>query len=227
MNKAVDEIIEMIELCKERNVTQLNVDKVLEYLLEVKEMDADTEQSDISDQYEKIRYAAECELNKEQYRARCESGLEMFKSIILSGQNALRTGLLINGGAAVAILAFIGNIAGKHDYMIVNLAQGLKWFSIGTLTVGLASFLTYITQRFYGNSEKPKDKWAVAANLSNWLVAVLGVIAVVFFCYGVKQSYLGITSKIPRANQTISPVSIKQPGSVNDKVTHSQLIIKK
>lgn len=38
-----------------------------------------------------------------------ESNLEMLRATIATGQSALKSALLINGGAAVAVLAFIGN----------------------------------------------------------------------------------------------------------------------
>jgi hypothetical protein len=55
------------------------------------------------------RYQAELQLSIEQRRGNHAAQLEGFKSVITAGQNAIRSSFLLNGGAAVAILAFIGH----------------------------------------------------------------------------------------------------------------------
>ena len=44
--------------------------------------------------------------------------IEMFKSVIIAGQAALKSAILINGGATVALLAFIGS-----QYCPVNFVE--------------------------------------------------------------------------------------------------------
>ena len=39
-----------------------------------------------------------------------ETSLEMFRSVITTGQSALKATMLLNGGAAVAMLAFVGKL---------------------------------------------------------------------------------------------------------------------
>jgi hypothetical protein len=71
------------------------------------------------------------EANLEWYKAQVIFDLEMFKSVLMAGQTALRTSFLINGGASVALLAFIGNIWDKTQTAIVikTLANSLGIFS--------------------------------------------------------------------------------------------------
>lgn len=57
------------------------------------------------------------------YKAQRQSDLEVFKSVISTGQTALKTSFLVNGGAAVALLAFIGNVWSKVQAPVV--AKGL------------------------------------------------------------------------------------------------------
>jgi hypothetical protein len=47
------------------------------------------------------------EANKQQH----DASLEMFRSVIVSGHNAIKSAFLLNGGAAVALLAFIAHLA--------------------------------------------------------------------------------------------------------------------
>ena len=72
----------------------------------------------------------------------------MFKAVIESGKTALTTVMLVNGGAAVALLAFIANMAAKVDSPIklYAIAGALMWFVMGVLLAALATGTTYLTQ---------------------------------------------------------------------------------
>jgi hypothetical protein len=56
-------------------------------------------------------YKANLQLPIEQNKNYHASQLEMFRSVITSGQNAIRTSFLMNGGASITILAFISHLA--------------------------------------------------------------------------------------------------------------------
>ena len=79
------------------------------------------------------------------------SALEMFKSVISSAQAALKACMVINGGAAVALLAFVGNLLGKNSKL--DVASGLSFpiflFCIGIVLGAIASGSTYITQSLH------------------------------------------------------------------------------
>lgn len=197
MSNAIDEVIKSLEDCKKENYTEIHTERFLDYVCALKAEEENIDDKDLAHQNEfhRTRYAAECALHQEGYRAQCKSNLEMFKSTILSGQNALKTGLLLNGGAAIAVLAFIGNIANNHKYMLPDLAGALVWFALGALIMGIAAFLTYAVQRIYQKSENFKDIWQQRGDILNWVIVVLGIIAIVFFYVGARYAYSGITSK--------------------------------
>lgn len=69
-------------------------------------------------------------------------------SIITLGQGAIKSAVLINGGAAVAMLAFIGNVWGKegltHDVVIL-LANSVIHYAYGVLFAAGAAGTTYVT----------------------------------------------------------------------------------
>lgn len=87
------------------------------------------------------------ERNIAEYNAEIQLGL----SIITLGQNALKSAILINGGAAVALLAFIGNIWGQgaSKENIALLAIAMRCFSLGVLTAAMGSGATYCCQHLY------------------------------------------------------------------------------
>lgn len=74
-----------------------------------------------------------------------EHALETYKSLMQYGSGALRFVLLVNGGAAVALLTFVGNVIGKGGIL-----PDIRWimglFLLGVLLGGFATATSYITQ---------------------------------------------------------------------------------
>jgi hypothetical protein len=77
-----------------------------------------------------------------------EFSMRIDDSGIKSGDALLRNVLLINGGAAVAILAFMGSViskdAGSHK-IIGDIAGGLTYFASGVIASVAALGLTYLS----------------------------------------------------------------------------------
>jgi len=71
------------------------------------------------------------------------------KATVDSGHLALRTAVLVNGGAAVAVLAFIGGLVGQGKVALgpqLNaLTFALVWFAIGVASGALALGFVYFT----------------------------------------------------------------------------------
>ena len=74
--------------------------------------------------------------------------IEHFKSVISMAELALKTTLLINGGAAIAVLTFVGNTQTSNKSIV---ACGLHAFALGVLAGALATFCAYLTQNRYMN----------------------------------------------------------------------------
>lgn len=118
---------------REKGGEAIPVDQLLEYLdgLEAEMDKTDTLELDKETEIERIRAGhaeeqqnksfghdfklAEYNWKKESSLAKYgwdkDSSLEMFKSVIEAGQNSMRAAMLMHGGASVALLAFIGNLA--------------------------------------------------------------------------------------------------------------------
>jgi hypothetical protein len=74
--------------------------------------------------------------------------VETFKGLINLSIEALKALLLINGGAAVAILAYLGNLA-SHDSSaahLPNMKNALLCFGGGVFATALAFIVAYFTQ---------------------------------------------------------------------------------
>ncbi len=111
---------------------------------------------------------------------------EMFKSVLEAGQTALRAVTVINGGAAAAILAFIGGIlkpGGSPDALVAVSPLGAAWFMfmIGLGAAGAAAGFRYLAQACYQRAlERDVYKmgsplWKTAANSINFVSTLVGV----------------------------------------------------
>jgi hypothetical protein len=73
--------------------------------------------------------------------------VETFKGLITLSIEALKALLLINGGAAVAILAYLGSLASRGSTAhLPNMKGALLCFAIGVLATALAFIVAYFTQ---------------------------------------------------------------------------------
>ena len=133
------------------SVTVEGLEKFVEYI----EARADLSGKDLTAQME--HYKAQTAANLAQYNAERTMDVEMFRSVIAAGQNATKSATLINGGADVALLAFIGHVWDKA--LAPNIVRGLTWslllFVSGVLASAIAGGATYFSQALYaGNWER-------------------------------------------------------------------------
>ncbi len=77
-----------------------------------------------------------------------ELQIEYYRAVSASGQSALKGLLIMNGGAAIALLAFLGTVAGREGVppeYVAAIAPALRLFLFGVfLSVG-ASATTYLS----------------------------------------------------------------------------------
>lgn len=57
---------------------------------------------------------------------------ETYKSMMLYGNNAVKFVLLVNGGAVIALLTFLGNLA-KNDSVSIDMAWPMGCFLFGVV----------------------------------------------------------------------------------------------
>jgi hypothetical protein len=96
-----------------------------------------------------------------------EAQMEQFRSVIQMASMSLRTAILINGGAAIAILTFLGN--SQQPYCAAYLVASLQVFAIGVAAAAFATVLGYFAQNRHLTSiqndetEYPGKKLGIAA----------------------------------------------------------------
>ena len=112
------------------------------------------------------------------------SNLEEYKSVLEAGQTALKTLTTINGGAAVALLAFIGNVLTKGlpigaPNPVPTLNQAMLVFVLGVFFAGASSATRYVTQWLGSRSRK-------ASTIFMYSSILLGSVSLVsFLCGGI------------------------------------------
>lgn len=160
---------ELINL-KENNQISVNVDDLLDYI-------------DYSNK--QIPNEKKDNLLKERLQHQSNISIEMLKSVIQSGQNAMKTALFINAGAAISMLTLISNLIGKNEKIYVNaLSTPLLIFVLGVLFSACAYGTTYFTQAFYSNQKITKG------NLSNAISIILTITSLTAFALASYYIYI-------------------------------------
>lgn len=129
------------------------------------------------------------ETNKQRH----EWQLEGFRSAIQAGQSALKSCVLINGGAAVALLAFVGHLVEQKEPAISvrSLAIAMSVFVGGVFAGGLASGVTYLSQWFFAD-----DRETTGFRLN--IAAILaGLASLACFSWGGYLAYAAIVGCRP------------------------------
>ena len=180
---AVNIIRKAVQEVKDRGQHVVSVDALLSYLQKVAKQfeDADKEPQP-SLEVDLAVFRAQHERDLAQFHAQQVCDLEMFRSVIGYGREALGRALLINGAAAAALLAFIGNIWTKTitPPSVTAITASILWFSFGVLVAALATGSSYCTQYFYSHSSPRRGRFfqvlCVLLVLSSYAVFLVGAI---------------------------------------------------
>lgn len=119
------------------------------------------------------------------------ASMEMFRSVIEAGQTALRSLILINGGAAVALLAFLGNVLSKEapkgvQYSVAGLKLAMLTFVLGVGSAGAATAFRYLTQ-WAGAL-----RWLRTSHVLNWAAILFGLGSLGAFFWGGLKAYWAV-----------------------------------
>ncbi|SMF96598.1 hypothetical protein SAMN02949497_4004 [Methylomagnum ishizawai] len=162
---------QQIEVLKNDGIESIGTDNLIIYLAEYIESSAD---ADI--ELQKANLQKWVEEHKFAYSER----IELFKSVINSGQASLRTAFLMNGGATVALLTFIGHLSTseKVSIKIPLLANSLTTFVFGIFIAALATGAVYLSElKFYSAHRKVGlilNKLAISLGLISYLIFMAG-----------------------------------------------------
>jgi hypothetical protein len=121
---------------------------------------------------------------------------------IQSGQITIRTAALMNGGAAVVVLGFVGGLIGQGRVevnQINTIAGSLMWFVYGVAaavcSLGSAYIVNYCRRwqidTLQETSAPPyfvstaiSDRWKQTTRLFQLIALIVGVLSLVFFVVG-------------------------------------------
>jgi hypothetical protein len=170
----------------------------------------------MSDQrsFEERKYADEVArrtAEREHDRLR-EHGNNLNEGAMRDAQAAIRVLLAINGGAAVAVLAFVGGLKTRGDLSIDQLhlmTKSLRYFVIGTLTAALAAVFAYLTNASYAGEAllrvrtweypfstptKVSRYYMIAARVFHGLGIIVGLSGVILFAIGMSKANTAINA---------------------------------
>jgi len=83
---------------------------------------------------------------------------ETYKSLITITIEVLKTLALVNGGAAVALLAYLGNLTSREPARsLPNMTWALVSFAFGLFVTVIAFIVAYLTQLQLYNEDLAKD----------------------------------------------------------------------
>lgn len=145
------------------------------------ELDRILEQSDVSRDHLWRKYHRRMELWK-------EARVEMMRAVISFGQGAIRSLVLINGGAAVAVMTFVGNLKSRQENGAEILAQSMLLFSFGVVAAAIVAGFAYVTQYLYDSSAGRLSKLGVTFHFTAMFFAV---VSLVLFVGGLLKAYSG------------------------------------
>jgi hypothetical protein len=119
------------------------------------------------------------------------SWVEMARSVQESARGALNTLILVNGGAAVAILGFVGTAHGERaSYMDLPLLD----FGLGVLagTIGFATRYLSGASAAKAVFRNPTNANLAASRMLDAVTVAIGVASIVLFALGIGNAYLAI-----------------------------------
>lgn len=149
------EILSALSKTKEQGHSTVSIDAIENYLKQIyKDVESEEQIQKLDFESKLVQFKAENDRNIAHSNNQTAHSIEMFKSVITAGQAALKASMIINGGAAVALLAFAGKIWETSTTALVanSLVESNLIFCFGVLCAALASGTTYISQYSYANN---------------------------------------------------------------------------
>ena len=122
--------------------------------------------------------------------------LEGFRQVIALGQSTLKSMMLINGGAAVALLAFLGNLITRagSSQTIVAFAGSMRLFVIGVFLAAVAYATTYFSQLFYDGEKDWQRRTGLVFHV---VTSLVGAASLAAFLWGALAAYIGFIAFAP------------------------------
>jgi len=132
-----------------------------------------------------------------------ETGFSALDQTFQEGQSTTKSAILLNGGAAIAMLAFIGHLFNSPDGILIakKLSYALVAFSLGTFSAVMSICASYISHEIALNyllktRENKKNTVQIPwwKKIWNKIFFALLFLSYVLFLYGLYLAYSAINS---------------------------------
>ena len=100
---------------------------------------------------------------------------ETYKSLIHYGTSAIKFVFLVNSGAIIALLTFLGSLLEKKPLVSTDMKFAFYYFVGGILSSGIATTFAYLTQLKLYNENDGKNKHQYILYIS-MLFVLIGII---------------------------------------------------
>ncbi len=178
----VDELSGALKELVDKGQENVPIKNLQKYLDEVSK-------EDTIDESQAIKHFEE---NMEVFKANNAIAIESFRSTVEAGLSALKSALIINGAAAIALLAFIGNLSRNGDVnngVLSGIGYALMIFVLGTGFAGTATGVRYLSQHSYDNAlnddiAEKKSCWKNVGHGFNIVSIFLALLSFASFFYG-------------------------------------------
>lgn len=170
---------------KQDGVSQLDIENIVKYLDQLEA------QAALSVEQRRMKH----ESDLAQYKAQSDLQVANFNAVLAAGKEAINASIIINGGAVIALMAFMGNVVSKASniHYVALLANSLMFFGVGTLCGGVAFGTRYISQFLYGHY--PNKNALMAGHIVNglsWLVTLSAFLSFAWAVYLTRESLAAI-----------------------------------
>ncbi len=186
----VEHVQEIISNTENEGITNVDVSKLKSFFsgLEKRIKEGYPDEDEAS--YEKLKL--EWERNLKQWEAEVswiQTGYkERLRSTVELAQLTLKSSILINGGAAIATLALLGQIWSPYqpENLLLQLASGTKYFAYGVLLAAISIPFAYLCEGAGISETKKGNNWS----LFFWIIAVLLIVfSYINFGCGINSIY--------------------------------------
>ena len=117
-------------------------------------------------------YKAALRRQEQAWQARFQMVLHSDRAAVDVGLTTLRTAILVNAGAIVALLAFVGQLWSRDTDTMVAVLRGATWFVFGLIVAGVAACIAYFYQSFVTAAQQRRlaEVSKAAEDLKPWSI---------------------------------------------------------
>lgn len=174
-----------------------DVQELADKLAQIKKSDSPlihSEQVEIELRKALERSSFDHEIALRKYESRLEhwknAKIEMTRAVAGFAQSAIRTLVLINGGALLALLTFLGRLADSQPALASQFSAPMIHFSFGLVASCMVAMVAYAVQFAYD----ARQKLLKPGVYLHYFAVILAVVSLGFFVCGIIQSYQNFAS---------------------------------